>query len=48
MAAMMLNTLLAIIKSDWHYHPAAISWSPPLISQPFPPRFFKATPFFTV
>ena len=42
MAAMMLiliNFSINII--------AAICWPPPLISQLFSPRLFKATPFFT-
>ena len=49
MAAMMLilinfnNGCVCIGKI---YIIAAISWPPPLISQLFSPRLFKATPFF--
>ena len=49
MAAMMLMLInfniahTAIVKI---YIIAAISWLPPLISQLFSPRLFKAAPFF--
>ena len=51
MAAMMLMLInftmhTAIIKIFSINIIAAISWPPPLISQLFSPRLFKAAPFF--
>ena len=51
MAAMMLilinfNKAQPLLKFISLNIIAAISWPPPLISQLFSPRIFKATPFF--
>ena len=49
MAAMMLmlkKWLCALLKFISINIIAAISWPPPLISQFFSPRLFKAAPFF--
>ena len=51
MAAMMLilknfNNGCALLKFISIVIIAAISWPPPLISQLFSPRHFKAAPFF--
>ena len=46
MAAMML-ILITLLKFISINIIAAICWPPPLISQLFSPRLFKAAPFFT-